>query len=148
MKKIKGLNKGLSKYIKDKRAENEKKILQAIKDLFSQSKKITMGAIAENIGMTRVNMYAYKDFIDSKKGTYKIEKTNKKKNTIVRFKNDGLRKYEENKRLIKQKKILEAINKLKKIDEKVTIGNIAILLKVTRASLYTYKDFIDSNRAY
>lgn len=146
MKKI--INNGLKKHIEDRKIENKKKILKAIESLSNDSKKITMQNIADIIGMTRVNLYIYKDFIEENKKKFEeeINKPEKKKNKTIKFKNEGLRQYEEKRRCQKEKKILEAIIKLKETSEKITMQKIADLINVSRPSLYIYKKFIDLNK--
>lgn len=145
----KNINDGLKKYIENRMLDNEKKILDAMKLLSEQSKKITMKAISDIIGMSRVNLYIYKDLIDKNKELLLSKNSNKplnKKRKVIKFKNDGLKEYEEKRRAIKEKKILKAIRKLKENSEKITMQKIADLIGTSRPSLYTYKSFIESNK--
>ena len=64
MKKTKK-NKGLLDYEKNKRLEAKKKIKKAVeKKLKKENTKIVMKDLAVEVGMSRVNLYQYKYFIE------------------------------------------------------------------------------------
>ena len=62
-----------------------------------------------------------------------------------RVKNEGLKKQEQERKELTQKKIIDAIERLKTKNAKINFSSIANEASVSRNTVYTYKELIENN---